>query len=144
MTTNATALADQMTEIPGQEAAIILLVSSRLKQMNEKVVFGYHRPFYDPSDEEGGNNCLLFQLSPTHDVFRGYNAEQPGFKIDENGSLVFGEKEGRVALVLERDLKQITIFHNASSGNGFYDVTSWGGNWEMNLQIEEIEMWLEV
>lgn len=143
-TTNVAALAEQITTIPAEEAVIILLISGRLTQMNEKVVFGYHLPWYDSSDKEGRNHCLLFQLSPVHDMFRGYNAERPGLKIDENGSLIFGEKGNGVALVLERELKRMTVFHSVSSGNEIYGATSWRGDWQMDVQVEEIEMWLEV
>ena len=100
-TTNAAALAEQITTIPAEEAVIIILISGRLTQTNEKVVFGYHLPWYDSSDNEGRNHCLLFQLSPVHDMFKGYNTERPGFEPNENGSLIFGEKGNGVALVLE-------------------------------------------
>lgn len=93
MTTNAAALADQMTEIPAEEAVIFLLISGRLTQTNKKVVFGYHLPFYDSSDEDGGNRCLLFQLSPIHDVFRGYMPSGQGLKSMRMGAL-FSERKG--------------------------------------------------
>lgn len=145
LTTNVADLAEQITTIPAEEAVVLLLISGRsLTQTNEKVVFGYHLPWYDASDKEGRNHCLLFQLSPVHDVFRGYNAERPGFKIDENGSLVFGEKGNGVALVLERALKRMTVFHSVSSGDEIYSATSWRGDWQMDVQVEEIEMWLEL
>ena len=107
-TTNAAALVEQITAIPAEEVVIILLVSGRLTHMNEKVVFGYHLPWYDTCDNERRNHCLLFQLSPIHDMFRGYNAERPGYEIDENGCLIFGERGNGVALVLDRELKRMT------------------------------------
>lgn len=91
-TTNAAALVEQITAIPAEEVVIILLISGRLTQTNEKVVFGYHLPWYDSSDNEGRNHCLLFQLNLFHDMFRGYNTERPGFEPNENKSLIFREK----------------------------------------------------
>ena len=77
-------------------------------------------------------------------MFGGYNTERPGFEPDENGSLIFGEKGNGVALVLEGDLKRMTVSHSVSSGNEIYAATSRRGDWEMDIQVEEIEMWLEV
>lgn len=77
-------------------------------------------------------------------MFRCYNAERPGYEIDENGSLIFGERGNGVALVLDRELKRMTVSHSVSSGNEIYGATSWRGDWEMDVQLEGIEMWLEV
>ncbi|EYE99164.1 uncharacterized protein EURHEDRAFT_408421 [Aspergillus ruber CBS 135680] len=90
-TTNAAALAEQITAILAEEPVIILFIFGRFTQTNENVVFGYHLPWYD-SPDEGWNHSLLIQLSPVLDFFQGYNTERSGFKPDENETLIFGGK----------------------------------------------------
>lgn len=35
------------------------------------------------------------------------------------------------------------VSHRVSE-NGMYGATAWRGDWKVNLQVEETEMWIEV
>lgn len=133
---SASTLAEQIAAVP--DPVIILLISGKIVQTGEKAIFGYHLPWHETNDP-----CFLFELSPVHDVFRGHGP-RPGWKIDRD-NLVFGESDNGVALVLEKDLKWMTVSHNTSKQNGpKYDATSWRGDWQVCVEVDEIEMWLEV
>lgn len=138
---NAAIIAEQITAT--QTAAIpdpvILLISGKLTQTGERVVFGYYLTWFNSGDPDP---CLLFQLSPVHDVFRGDNASRPGWNIDSDENPILGEANG-VALVLGKDCKRARISHHFS-GKGMYNSTAWRRDWQADMQVEEIEMWIEL
>lgn len=83
-------------------------------------------------------------LSPVHDVFRGDNAGRPGWEIGSDRSLTVGERDKGVALFLGKDCKQTTLFHHVS-GKGLYEATAWRrGDWQVDVQFEDIKIWIEV
>ncbi|ODM15876.1 hypothetical protein SI65_08717 [Aspergillus cristatus] len=135
---NAAILAEQITTT--QTAAVpdpvTLLISGKLTQTGERAVLGYHLPWFNSGDPDP---CLLFQLSPLHDVFRGGNAVRPGWKIDSDENLIFRESSNGMALVLGKDCKRATVSHHVS-GKGMYDATAWRGDWQADVQVEEIEI----
>lgn len=139
---NAAILAEQIaaTQTAAVPDPVILLISGKLTQTGERAVFGYHLTWFNSGDPDP---CLLFQLSPVHDVFRGDNAGRPGWKIDSDENLVFGERSNGVALVLGKDCKRAMVSHHVS-GKGMYGATTWRGDWQADMQVEEIEMWIEL
>lgn len=134
---NTSTLADEITAAPDP---LILLISGKLTRTGEKATFGYYLPWAGGDDSSG---LFLFQLSPFHDVFRG-NGSRPGW-VFERGELVFGERGNGVALVMNESLKRATILHNSSrqKGEPAYWATSWRGDWEEEVEVEEIEIWVE-
>lgn len=117
-----------MTEVPDEDPVIILLISRKLAQTNEKAIFGYHLPW-----SEFENPPFLFQLGPVHYVFKGVNAGRPGWTVDGDGYLVFGERPSGVTFVLGRDIKRMKVSHHVS-GDGVYSATAWRGYWEADVQ----------
>lgn len=134
-------VAKVVEDMTAAEDPIIVLISGKITQTNEKTIFGYYLPFRGHDEHNDVDPCLLFQLSPIHDVFRGDNAGRPGWEICSQ-SLIFGKKDEGMALVLEEDCKRAALFHNIS-GDGLYEATAWRGTWQVDVQIEEIEMWVE-
>lgn len=117
-----------MTEVPDEDPVIILLISGKLARTNEKAIFGYHLPW-----SKSENSPFLFQLGPVHYVFKGSNAGRPGWTVDGDENLVFGERASGVTFVLERDLKRMKVSHHVS-GDGVYSATAWRGDWEADVQ----------
>lgn len=134
---NASTLADAITTAPDP---LILLISGKLTGAGEKAIFGYYLPWGGGDDASG---LFLFQLSPFHDVFRG-NGNRPGW-VMENGEDIFGQRDNGVALVLDRDLRRASISHNPSGRKRepAYRATSWRGDWQEEVEVEEIEIWVE-
>lgn len=45
--------------------------------------------------------------------------------------------------MLRKECKRATVSHHIS-GKGMYNATAWRGDWQADMQIEEIEMWVEL
>lgn len=135
-TVTASALADDLDALP--TAAIALLVSGKNSQTGKKTMFGYYIP--DPEFEEVQK--FLFQLSPIQHAFRG-NTTRLGRELD-GGELVFGQKGNGVVLVLQQDLKKAIVSHNVSGQHEpMYPATAWRGDWRVEIEVEDIEVWTE-
>lgn len=75
------------------------------------------------------------------------DANYQGQEVDGDENLVFGKRDsGGVVLVLGRDLKRVTVSHDASgqSEASAYRVTAWRGDWGFDVDIEDIEVWVEL
>ncbi|KAI9927216.1 hypothetical protein ASPWEDRAFT_188343 [Aspergillus wentii DTO 134E9] len=130
----ASTLEDDISALPLH--AMIFLLSGKNSQTGEKTIFGYYLPI-----EEFGYPPFLFQLSGIQDAFRG-KGPRPGRKL-ENGELVFGQRGNGTSLVLQNDSKKAIVSHKSSGQDGpMYAATSWRGDWEVEVEVEEIEMWL--
>ncbi|KAL1653588.1 hypothetical protein SLS61_003734 [Didymella pomorum] len=127
-----------------------LLVVSGHTATNEAYVYGIFiaRPPIDgPCIQNGGSDLdetvLLFQLSPTHDVFRG-TIGTPAWHLNEDG-LIFGSKDHGVALALDASLTKARFTHmipNAGAGGrDVYHPTVHRGDFETLLSIDAIELW---
>ncbi|EAW15022.1 TLD domain-containing protein [Aspergillus clavatus NRRL 1] len=136
MSTRASSFADELNAAPDP---LILLVSGTFTESKEKAIFGYFLPWGNGADASG---VFLCQLSPVHDVFRG-NGTRPGW-ILANDVLLFGSRGNGVTLSLSKDLKQATVSHSASlQGKPMYQPSAWRGDWQEEVRVEEIEIWVE-
>ncbi|PYH43527.1 uncharacterized protein BP01DRAFT_100140 [Aspergillus saccharolyticus JOP 1030-1] len=145
-TTNSAATsAEALTAfLRDDEELTVVLIAGRCMRSRQKVVFGFHLPW--AGLEGAAASCLLFQLHPVQDVFPGSTAEipRPGYRFDaREGTLVFGEDGKGVQLVLEKDLKRMSVRHVVSTKGG-YQAREWRGNWTMEVEVHEIEIWDEV
>lgn len=134
-TSTATIAADMQTV---EDPIVILLISGTLTMTGEKVIVGYHHPWYDSNLGKRGS-YLLFQLSPIHSIFRGSPAKcRPGWEIDNSGRLVLGKnnKDGSL-FVLAEDLKNLKITPGREIATGM-------GDKDIDIDVEEIEMLLEL
>ncbi|ODM21273.1 hypothetical protein SI65_04326 [Aspergillus cristatus] len=135
MPVTASALADELDALP--RASIAVLLSGKNSKTGKKIIFGSYMPYF-PFDE----SPFLFQLSDIQDAFRG-NASRPGRELD-GGELVFGQRWNGVALVLQQDVERAIVSHNVSGQNEpMYVATTWRGDWQLEVEVEEIELWIE-
>lgn len=118
---------------------VIVLISGKITNTDERAIFGYHRPLSDLVAP-----CVLFELSPIHDAFSGSDRNLLGGKIYSGDNLVCGEKDNGVAFVLHKDLRHLQVSHKVSGQNEpMYGATEWRDDWTANL-VEEVEIWTEV
>ena len=87
--------------------------------------------------------ALLFQLSPTHDVFRG-KAGVPAWRLSNDG-VVFGDKDYGAALTLEGSLTKASFTHRLfdADAKAVYGPTVHRGDFETLLTVDEVEVWGE-
>ena len=127
-----------------------LLVISGHAATNEPYVYGVFiaRPQIDgPCIQDGGSDfdetALLFQLSPTHDVFRG-EVGAPAWRSNDGG-LTFGDKDDGAALALDASLTEARFTQSLSSADAgtkaVYHPTVHRGNFETLLSIDAFELW---
>ncbi|KAI1073486.1 hypothetical protein F5B20DRAFT_513864 [Whalleya microplaca] len=141
-------LAEAMGDI--LESAVLVL--SGTAPTGSEYIFGVFSPSPDkdvsaiqevPEDTEGRERCLIFQLSPVQDVFRGA-VERPGWALGEDG-LRFGQ-DGGVGLFLLSSLQEAMISHRVAAPGGSagtYKANLWRGSWDLTLEVSEIELWGE-
>ncbi|RAL08203.1 uncharacterized protein BO97DRAFT_428514 [Aspergillus homomorphus CBS 101889] len=68
---------------------------------------------------------------------------RPGYRLDEvDGTLVFGEQGKGVQVVLDNDLSRMKVMHVAQTGG--YQARQRRGDWSMEVDVQEIEIWDEV
>ncbi|KAI1373934.1 hypothetical protein F4677DRAFT_184219 [Hypoxylon crocopeplum] len=109
----------------------------------------------------GQQQCMLFQLAPVQDVFRGVVGAAGWDNINVHGiqTLVFGrsggagDQEGGVVLSLRNNLSRGEILHVGSGpvveadrvGNGIsYRANPCRGDWKSGFIVQNIEVWSEV
>ncbi|CRG83594.1 hypothetical protein PISL3812_00948 [Talaromyces islandicus] len=88
--------------------------------------------------------CSIFQLNPVQDFFRGVMGK-PGWTVN-NGTVMFGQGYG-VVMTLKDDMRRAEISHHvakASGDEGSFRSNKARGNWTLELEIAEIEIWSEV
>lgn len=117
---------------------------------NETYVFGAFIP-QPPLDgpciqnKQSGldETALLFQLSPTHDVFRGKTGA-PAWCSNDDG-LIFGDKDHGVALALDELLLNARFTHRLSDSDAktVYGPNVHRGDFEILLSIDGFEVWGE-
>ena len=97
-----------MTEVPGEEPVIILLISGNLIQTSEKVIFGISSPvawirkFSVPVPTHSRPRCLLGAWYRSIGTLNG------------DDKVAFGTSRNGVMFILGRDLKQMTVSHRVS------------------------------
>lgn len=116
---------------------VIVLISGKITNTDERAIFGYHRPLSDLDAP-----YVLFELSPIHDTFSGSDSSLLGGIIDGDDNLVFGEEDNGVAFVLHSNLRHLQVLHKVSGP--MYGATEWRGDWTANVEVEEVEIWTEV
>lgn len=127
-----------------------LLVISGHTPMNEAYVYGVFiaRPPIDgPCIQNGGSDfdetALLFQLSPTHDVFRG-TIGAPAWYSNKNG-LIFGNKDYGAALALDASLTEARFTHRlpgtGAISEAVYGPTVHRGDFETVMLVDAVELW---
>jgi hypothetical protein len=87
--------------------------------------------------------ALLFQLSPTHDVFRG-KAGAPAW-CSSGHDVVFGDKDCGAALTLDSSLTKALFTHRLfdAGAKAVYGPTVHRGDFETLLTVDGVEVWGE-
>ncbi|KAH6682626.1 hypothetical protein B0J14DRAFT_555914 [Halenospora varia] len=123
----------------------ILLISGQEKLTSETFVFGAFikdlaedLEIVDLADKTY-ERSFLFQISPTHDVFRS-SISNKAWTLNE--SLCFGKNDSGFSMRLDSDLSRLHVSHKLV-GEGVYQSTKWRGEWGMVLDIDKIEVWGE-
>ncbi|KAI1085090.1 hypothetical protein F5B20DRAFT_130270 [Whalleya microplaca] len=86
--------------------------------------------------------CSLFQLAPMQDTFRGV-VGKPGWIVNSN-AVSFGQ-DGGVEMIIKDGLLA-EIRHevvNVDEGRGAYEANVWRGNWTVEFEVAELEIWSE-
>ncbi|QKX57760.1 uncharacterized protein TRUGW13939_04880 [Talaromyces rugulosus] len=95
-------------------------------------------------NQVGLEPCSIFQLAPIQDIFRG-TPGKPGWTVDSD-TVMFGQGGG-VVMVLTDGLRRAEIRHHVSErsdSEGVYKPNISRGNWIVELEISQIEIWSEV
>jgi hypothetical protein len=125
-----------------------LLVISGHTAANETYVLGVfvaRTPIDGPCIQSGESDfdetALLFQLSPTHDVFRGKFGAPAWYSDKDN--LVFGDRDYGAALVLDGSLTKVQFTHRLldADARAVYSPTVHRGDFETLLSIDALELW---
>ncbi|KAF2630902.1 hypothetical protein BU25DRAFT_489020 [Macroventuria anomochaeta] len=140
---------DLMRDINAIPECALLIISGHAAA-GETYVFGafVSQPSIEGLSIQSGDTrfeetALLFQLSPTHDVFRG-QVGKPAWSATEKG-IVFGNEDHGAALILDERLTDVRFTHNPSGNIEYfvYHPTAHRGQFEINFAIEKIELWAE-
>jgi hypothetical protein len=81
---------------------------------------------------------LLFQLAPIYDIFRS-NVGKKAWTCSKDAELWFGEQGAGFAMGLINGGRRLSVLHKGSKG--VYQTTAWRGDWELNVEIERVEVW---
>lgn len=93
-------------------------------------------------NQVGLEPCSIFQLTPIQDVFRGVPGK-PGWTVDSD-TITFGK--GGMVMTLKDGLRHAEIKHRVSEtsdSDGVYSTNDLRGNWTVEVEISEIEIWSE-
>lgn len=143
---NASEMIETINSIPD---SAFLIISGRTAA-HDTCIFGAFVacPLLDgPSIQGCGSDpeatAVLFQLSPTHDVFRGKIGAPAWSVIDEK--LVFGHGDHGAALTLNSTSANAHFTHKPSGNidKAIYSATEHRCEFEMSFTIEKIELWGE-
>ncbi|KAF4636511.1 hypothetical protein G7Y89_g1578 [Cudoniella acicularis] len=147
-----TALVSTMQEVPDE--AILVLFGKMAT--GESCTFGLFSPKprsdgpsiqtnYKPTPNHVGyERCAIFQLTPVQDVYRGV-VGKPGWIVDDK-SVTFGQGYG-VVMTLKDNLANAEVRHQISDRDEIgstYEANPWRGNWVMDFEITEVEIWSDV
>lgn len=91
---------------------------------------------------------MLFQLTPTHDIFRTKLSGQKAWELLEGDeateALWFGKKGHGVALGLTKGLESGVFVHSTDTNAGnVYVGNVRRADWEITFKIEAVEVWVE-
>ncbi|EFE32160.1 uncharacterized protein ARB_01051 [Trichophyton benhamiae CBS 112371] len=140
------------TDISATPGSAFFLVSGKNKETGDVCMFG---AYIAVPSKDGGEiqsteeekvinwqDSCLFELSPVHDIYPG-KVGSPGWTSTED-NLCFGNRANGVAFDIENDLRNATVSHTVDrKQEPVYNPSSWRGNWQMKLDIEEVELWVD-
>ncbi|KAK0719314.1 hypothetical protein B0H67DRAFT_467885, partial [Lasiosphaeris hirsuta] len=144
---------------PGIQTAVVLL-SGRDTSTLQTVIFGLFTPHPTADmtsiqhthvpDHVGTEGCALFQLAPTHGVFRG-RVGKPGWRVLGEETIVFGEVGAGVCLRLrpgpEREgriwFDEAKADRERERDGWTYEADVQRGDWLAEFELERIEIWSE-
>lgn len=149
--TSAAELTETINKIP--ECA--LLVVSGHAANGEIYIFGAFiaRPLEDgpciqpcvhiKNEWSFDERALLFQLSPTHDVFRG-RPGVPAWRLSDD-EVVFGDKAYGVEFTIDGSLTKASFRHRLfdADAEAVYGPTVHRGDFETLLTVDGVEVWGE-
>ncbi|RDL33726.1 uncharacterized protein BP5553_08094 [Venustampulla echinocandica] len=125
----------------------LLLVSGKSTSNGETVVFGAflqglgEEEKIIPRQEDHLEGSLLFQLAPIHDVFRS-NIGKKAWTVGSDNELCFGEKGQGFSMRFVDGLKRLNVIHKVGvHEESIYQATEWRGSWEMEVEIDKVEVW---
>lgn len=125
---------------------------------NGRVVFGafLDMPWKQTHKEAiGGNETLLFQLEPIHEVFRASTLSRDYATFTKSG-IAFGNPPARpkpvsglsshtilgpVSLMLDESLEFGVFTHDSSGGGSFLPSQTRKSDWQDRFEIESLEVW---
>jgi hypothetical protein len=146
--TNDDQVSDIVIAIKKSSDFSLVLFSGKSLSTGETVVFGgfFLCPVQDEKEIFGPElnsweRSLLFQLAPINDVFRS-RAGKPAW-TQTGQEAWFGENGKGVAVGLIDGLRKAKISHIGEGEDGTYEATKWRGNWELEIEIEHVEVWGE-
>ncbi|KAK4044165.1 hypothetical protein C8A01DRAFT_31767 [Parachaetomium inaequale] len=164
--TTAASFISALEAVP--EEAVVLITGTDREKTGEMVVFGLFSPWPKAdgasvqatarSENAAQEGCALVQLAPVQDVFRGV-VGQLGWREVEGGVVVFGREGaqrggGGVVVTLGDGLRMMKVSHRQVQGGenqgdsgdvGCSFVPNvWRGDWEVIVDVEEIEIWSEL
>ncbi|EJT79129.1 hypothetical protein GGTG_04218 [Gaeumannomyces tritici R3-111a-1] len=143
----------------------LLLIQGQAANMEKPYIFGFYSCCL-PTDEHGiqhpnptGNDLVpahLFQLGPVQDGFPGVPGRPAwvteGEVGDEAVTLRFGDPRAGASLCLDLAAGRATFRHNvfpAADGSSVrpehavvYQSPVWRGSWEVEMEVENVELWL--
>ncbi|EPE27652.1 hypothetical protein GLAREA_04443 [Glarea lozoyensis ATCC 20868] len=137
-----TKLEDSLKTISRDYDFRMLLISGHKKLENETFIFGaFVKDLADSFtvvelEDKRRERTFLFQVSPTHDVFRS-QVGKTAFAADDG--LSFGTSGSGFSMRLESDLSKLHVCHKLA-GDGVYQPTTWRGDWELELEVDRIEL----
>ena len=123
-----------------------------------RVVFGAHLdvPWKHTYKEAiGGQDSLLFQLEPVHEVFRpssmnheyatftkiGMNFGSPPPRPNRVSGIDSRIELGPVSLFLDESLEFGVFTHDSTGGGSFYPSATRKTDWQDRFEIESLEIW---
>lgn len=128
---------------------VLILFSGREMKTGERYTLGAFIPC--PSKDgsriqhaewEGAMGCLLFELSPVHDIYYG-TVGSPAWTMEGN-DLAFGDPNSGVALLLKNNSRQATLVQKLDGEDEpIYAPTAWRGNRHVELELDGVEIWIE-
>jgi hypothetical protein len=146
--TNDDRVSEMITAIKNSSESSLVLFSGKSLSTGGPVVFGgfFPSPVQDEKEilnpeQNYWERSLLFQLAPIYDVFRSRVGQPAWNQTGQEGW--FGENGKGVTVGLIDGLRKAKVSHIGEGEDGTYEATKWRGNWELQIEIEHVEIWGE-
>lgn len=140
--------ANELIEAIENMSEYALLLISGHTVTNEAYVYGafialpqIDEPFIQDDGSNFDETAVLFQLSPTHDVFRG-NIGAAAWQLNKDG-LVIGNKDHGAALAIDTSLKKAQFTHRlpCAGAKAVYSPTVHRGDFQTLLLVDAVDLW---